>query len=140
MLPWALDKSTSPSNTVNTVRPLGSTEADPFAPFAQARDYLLVSVALQILPELSFNAALLQNLDDGSGVVVPTASYSALDWLDLSLSAQVPVATWGRGGEFKPRSGDLVLERDLGPLGTYRADLGGLVAKTTLTLWTRASF
>jgi hypothetical protein len=120
--------------------PLGPAPADAFGPFALARDYLLASVALQIFPELSVNAAFLQNLNDGTGVAVPAASWAALDWLELSLSAQVPVATWGHGGEFKPRPGDLLLERDLGPLGAYRADLSGLVPRATLTFWTRASF
>lgn len=120
--------------------PLGAAQVDPLAPFTLARDYLLASAALQILPDLAFNAAFLQNLDDGTGVAIPTVSYTALDWLELSLSAQIPVATWGRGGEFKPRAGDLVFAQDLGPLGAYRADLSGLVPRATVTFWTRASF
>ncbi|MBI5548684.1 MAG: hypothetical protein HY901_32785 [Deltaproteobacteria bacterium] len=121
--------------------PLGSTaQSDPFAPTTLARDYLLLSVAAQVLPELSLNLPLLQNLNDGTAVVIPTVSWSATDWLDLSLSGQIPFATWGRGGELKPRAGDLAFERDLGAAGIVRADLSGLVPAATLTFWTRASF
>jgi hypothetical protein len=138
--PWASRLAGAGGPTCADGSPLGSAPADGFGPFALARDYLLASAALQILPDLSVNAAFLQNLNDGTGVAVPAASWAALDWLELSLSAQVPVATWGHGGEFKPRPGDLLLERDLGPLGAYRADLSGLVPRATLTFWTRASF
>lgn len=117
-----------------------STQRDPFAPFTVGRDYLLASAMLGILPELSANVAALQNLNDGSGMVIPTVSYSVLDWWDVAASAQVPYALWGRGGELKPRPEDLLLSAEVLGLGTLNADLHGLVPAATFTLWTRASF
>lgn len=119
----------------------GAGTRDPFAPFVRGRDYLLLGGTLGVLPELSLAATALQNLNDGSGFVVPTASYNVLDWLDVSVSAQVPYALWGRGGELKPRPEDLRLRPDLGPpLGEVTVDVSGLVPAATLTAWTRASF
>jgi hypothetical protein len=122
--------------------PLGSgaAERDPFAPFVTGRDYLMVGATLGILPELSTSVAGLQNLNDGSGVFVPTVHYNVLDWLDVAMSAQVPYALASSGGELKPRPEDLRLELELPPDRRLSADLSGLVPAATLTLWTRASF
>ncbi len=137
---WTSRLASAAGPTCSSGSPLGAAQADPFAPFTLARDYLLVSAALQVLQDLSLSAAFLQNLDDGTGVAILTVSFTALDWLELSVSAQVPAATWGRGGEFKPRASDLQVVADLGSFGVYRADLSGLVPRATLTFWTRASF
>lgn len=115
--------------------PFAAQKRDPFAPFTLARDYLLASAALQATPELTFTLAFLQNLDDGTAAALPTLTWAALDWLEVSLAAQVPLATWGSGGELKPRPQDLRLL-----LGGLTADLAGLVPAATLTCWTRASF
>ncbi|MBI3183213.1 MAG: hypothetical protein HYZ28_13835 [Myxococcales bacterium] len=117
----------------------GAAERDPFAPFTFGRDYLVVGAMLGILPELSASLAGLQNLNDGSGVVVPTVSYNALDWLDLSLSAQVPFSWGAGGGEFDPRPEDMVI-RVPAPGRPLTADLSGLVPDATITFWSRASF
>jgi hypothetical protein len=109
--------------------------ADPFAPFTLARDYLLVSVVAQVTTDLSATLPVLQNVDDGSAVAIPTLSFAATDWLELWASAQVPFTTWGHGGELKPRRADLVFAA-----GPARVDLSGLVPTATITLWTRASF
>jgi hypothetical protein len=120
---------------------LGPTRQDPFAPFTVGRDYLIAGAAVGILPDLSLSLIALQNLNDGTGMTVPTLTYNARGWLDVAFSAQVPYAAWGGGGEFKPRPQDLRIERELGPpLGSVSADLSGLVPDATLTLWTRASF
>lgn len=135
--------SATPGAGALAALPLDGTRAprDPFAPFVRGRDYLLLGGSLGVLPELSLNATALQNLNDGSGFVVPTASYNVLDWLDVSVSAQVPYALWGRGGELKPHPDDLRVRAELGPpLGEVTVDLSGLVPAVTLTAWTRASF
>jgi hypothetical protein len=119
--------------------PLCGTERDPFAPFTSGRDYLLIGTTLLVLPELSASLAGLQNLNDGSGLLVPTIQYNALDWLDVALSAQVPYALGAQGGELKPRREDLILALP-GPTGTLSADLSGLLPAATITFWTRASF
>ncbi len=126
--------------TCSAGSPLGPAQPDPFAPFTLARDYLLLSTTATLTPELTFSLPLLQNLDDGTAIAIPTVTWSAANWLDLSLSAQVPFTTWGNGGEFKPRPGDLLIQRNCGPLGAASADLAGLVPAATVTLWTRASF
>lgn len=126
-----------------TLLPLasGSTLAgqrEPFAPFTRGRDYLIAGASLTILVDLSSTLSLVQNLNDGTGLLVPNVTYSALSWLDLSLSAQIPFA-WNHGGEFKPSRRQLQLSLDT-PAGTARADLSGIVPDATVTLWSRASF
>ena len=117
----------------------GPTQArDPFAPFVLGRDYIVAGASLLILPELSHSLALLQNLNDGTGLLVPTVSYNALDWLDLALTAQIPYAVH-HGGELKPRSRDLRVSVPTADT-TLTADLSGLVSDATVTLWARASF
>lgn len=124
----------------NTTLPLsGAAEPDPFAPFTKGRDYLIASASLVVLVDLSSTLALVQNLNDGSGLLVPTVTYAALDWLDVSMSAQVPFALRG-GGEFKPSAKDLSLELEAPDGELLRADLSGLVPAATITLWSRASF
>lgn len=118
-----------------------STQAgqrDPFAPFVLGRDYLIAGASLTILVELMSTVSLVQNLNDGTGLLVPTVTYNALPWLDLSLSAQVPFA-WNHGGEFKPSRRQLRLQVDT-PDGPLTADFSGLVPDATVTLWSRASF
>ena len=59
---------------------------DPFAPVFQGRDYVMVSAMLGIIPELSTSVFAIQNMGDGSGMVVPTVTGRPLDWLDVALS------------------------------------------------------
>jgi hypothetical protein len=122
---------------------LGSQAADasPFARFTLARDYLLAGATSSVTPDLSANAFVLQNLNDGTALWVPTVSFLATDRMDLSLSAQIPFKLWGEGGELKPGAGDLRFEGALPP-GTdpLVLDLSGLVPTATLTFWARFSF
>ena len=113
---------------------------DPFAPFTAAKNYLVAGATLQICLDLSISASLLHNLDDTTGMVVPTVTYSALDWLDFAVSAQLPYAAVYASGEFKPSAVSQTLFVPLpdGSLGTV--DLSGLLPDTTVTAWTRASF
>jgi hypothetical protein len=121
--------------------PLATTERDPFAPFVTGRDYLVFGATLGILPELSTSLSGLQNLNDGSGLLVPTVTYNVLDWLDVAASAQVPYALDANGGELKPRREDLIISVNVPDQGgQLSADLSGLVPAATVTLWTRASF
>jgi hypothetical protein len=89
---------------------------------------------------LLLSIAALQNLDDGTGVAIPTASYAVAGWFDLAASAELPYLLWGSGGEFKPRPQDLLLTRDLGALGKRSVNLASLVPGATITFWARASF
>jgi hypothetical protein len=113
---------------------------DPFAPVLRGRDYLLLAATLRIIPELSIQLSALQNLGDGSGLFLPSLQLSPLGWLDIGVQAQLPYAFRKGGGELKPADEDLLLEADLGFLGTRSADLSGLLPEATVTLWTRASF
>ena len=117
----------------------GSSTRDPFAPFVSGRDYLIAGSSLMFLPELSASLAWLQNLNDGTGLLVPTVTYNVVDWLDLALSAQVPYAV-NHGGELKPSRRSLRLTVPAPSGDTLTADLSGLVPDTTLTVWSRASF
>lgn len=121
-------------------RRASTAAADPFAPFTLARDYLLASVLAQLTAEVSASLPVLQNLNDGTAIALPSLTWAALDWLELALGAQIPFSSWGGGGEFKPRPDDLVVDRDLGPLGPVRADLSGHIPTAVVTFWSRASF
>ena len=112
---------------------------DPFAPVTSGTDYLMVSVQAAFLPEISGAVVALQNLHDGTGLLVPTVLTHPTGWLDVGLSAQVPVAVWGEGGEFKPRPQDLSLAVPTGDT-IARVDFSGLVPAATVTLWMRGSF
>jgi hypothetical protein len=134
---------TGPTCAGMSLLPFGSAstpagQRDPFAPFVLGRDYLIAGAALTVLVELTSTLSLVQNLNDGTGLLVPTVTYNVLTWLDLSLSAQVPFA-WNHGGEFKPSRRQLQLGVDT-PEGRLSADFGGLVPDATVTLWSRASF
>ena len=118
----------------------GAGRRDPFAPFTVGRDYLLLGGALGILTELSSNLALLANLNDGTAVAVPTVGYDLRDWLNLSISAQVPLSLWGEGGELRPRPQDLRLSLETPGGGVLAADLSGLVPAAVVTFWTRVSY
>lgn len=116
-------------------------ERDRFAPFTSGRDYGLLGATLGFTPELSASLTALQNLNDGSGFAISTATYAALDWLELAVSAQVPYSLWGGGGEFNPRPADLHFDvPGSAPGERFAVDLNGLVPDATVTLWSRASF
>lgn len=121
----------------------GGAMEDPkvFAPLLTGKNYLMVAVSEAFLPELSVSITALQNLDDGTGFLVPTVSTRPTGWLELSASAQIPYSWKPEGGEFRPADEDLQITQDLGPLlGTPTLDLRGLVPRATLTFWTRVSF
>jgi|GEM_PF-998054 len=115
-------------------------QPETFAPLLGGRDYLLLSVSLGIVNEVSASLFTLQNLSDGTGFIVPTVNVIPTGWLSLSLSAQIQYRLWGDGGEFKPDKDDLILTADAGPLGELTADLSGLLPAANVTLWTRINF
>ncbi len=118
----------------------GQGEPDPFERFALGRDYVLLGVRSDITPDFSANAFMLQNMNDGTALCVPTLSYLVSDHLDLSLSARIPFRSWGDGGEFQPRSRDLCLELDAAPGDPLVLDLSALVPDAIVTMWIRLSF
>lgn len=123
---------------------LGDTEAaepDPFAPYFKGRNYAMLAANLGIIPELGASAMWMQNLDDGSGMVVPTVTTYPRPWLEVAFAAQVPFRLWGDGGEFKPADEDLVVQVPIADgVDPIAVDFGGLVPDATFTLWTRVPF
>ena len=117
-----------------------ATQTDPFAPFVQGTDYALLNTALRVNPDLSVSATGFQNLRDGTGFAIATVMVSPVKNLDFSATAQVPYRAWGRTGEFKPGSGDLVLTAPSPGGGNLAVDLNGLVADATVVLWSRYAF
>jgi hypothetical protein len=113
---------------------------DPFAPFTAARDYLIAGATLALTEDLRVSVSLLHNLDDTTGLVVPTVTYAALDWLDFAVSAQVPYRGIYGGGEFRPLPSAQTLAVPLPGGGVASADLSSLVPDAVVTVWTRASF
>ncbi|GMV38295.1 MAG: hypothetical protein AMXMBFR64_00110 [Myxococcales bacterium] len=114
---------------------VSAPEPDPFAPALRGTDYALLSMMLAAIPELSVSALWLQNLGDGTGLVVPTVTALPTGWLEVALAAQVPFQLWGDGGELSPSDDVLLIS-----LGAARVDLSGLVPAATLSLWTRVHF
>jgi len=114
-------------------------EPDPFAPFFSGRDYGLLSVMLAISPEVSATALWVQNLGDGSGLLVPMLSTFPTGWLEVSLVGQIPLSLWGDGGELHPATEDLVMSVDTGA-DPIEVDMNGLVPDATLILSTQVNF
>ena len=106
-------------------------EGSPFQGPLGGRDYALVAAQAGWLRELSTGVAWLQNLNDGSGFVVATATARPNNDVELALTAQVPFRTWGDGGELSPRETELSVPLPSG--GTASLDLSGFVPKATLT-------
>ena len=94
---------------------------------------------LTIDADLTFSAVAIQNLGDGSAVVVPTLSWAATDRLEFAATAQVPFSTWGDGGELRPADEDLVLTVPA-PDGPIPVDMRGLVPSATFIVWSRLNF
>lgn len=115
------------------------TEPNPFAPFLSGQDYGLLAVAGGLTPDLSANLVWLQNVGDGSAIFVPSASVQLPKGFDLSVTAQVPVSTWGNGGEFRPSNDDLTLSVPIGD-ASIPVDLTGLVPDASVFLWSRYNF
>jgi hypothetical protein len=113
--------------------------ADPFAPFLRGRDYAMLMLSQTIDADLTFSAVAIQNLGDGSAVVVPTLSWAATDRLEFAATAQVPFSTWGDGGELHPADEDLVLTVPA-PDGPIGVDMRGLVPSATFIVWSRLNF
>lgn len=118
----------------------GATQADPFAPFVQGTDYGLLNTGLRLTQDVGVSATGFQNLRDGTGFAVGTVMVSPVKNLDFSATAQVPYRLWGRTGEFKPGSGDLVLTAPSPGGGNLAVDLDGLVADATFIVWSRYAF
>jgi hypothetical protein len=146
------DKNASSSTRFNTITTQLDLQSEvdtandtkspaTFAPILSGRDYLMMTVRQGFNEDFSAHVALLQNLNDASGVVISTLTHSTLGWLDLSLSAQIPYLLNGDGGEFKPSAADLMVSIPVtDSQSSFDVDFAGLQGNATLTLWCRASF
>jgi hypothetical protein len=112
------------------------TSADPFASSFQGHDYALLSVAVGITPAVAGSALWLQNLDDGSALVVPTLSWAPPGRFEVAAAAQIPLSTWGDGGELHPSEESLFLALP----GADPVSFAGLVPEATFTVWSRLNF
>lgn len=120
--------------------PLEPVENEAFGPMFRGRDYAMASASLGVIPELSASALWIQNLNDGSALAVPSISVMPPGRFEISASAQIPLNTWGDGGELKPADDDLVLTIPDLTGGETELDLGRVVPDATFTLWTRFNF
>ncbi len=110
-----------------------------FAPAFSGRDYLMASVGAGLTQDVSLSALWLQNLNDGTAFAVPSVALMPPGRFDVSLAAQIPVATSG-GGEFRPSARDLRVDLPAEDGTLTRVDLDGIVADATFILWTRYNF
>ena len=114
-------------------------EREPFRPAFSGRDYLMASVASGLTPDLSLSALWVHNLNDGTAFLVPALSVVASDTIDVSVAAQVGVASSGPG-EFKPGPGQLTVDLPASDTTPTPVDLDGLVPDATLIVWSRFNF
>ena len=114
-------------------------EPDPFAPFLSGRDYGLLVVSSGVTRDLMANVVWLQNIGDGSAILVPSASFRLPKGFDVSLTAQIPVSAWGDGGEFHPSDDDMTLSVPIGET-SVPIDLSGLVPDASVFVWSRYNF
>lgn len=117
-----------------------SSDADPFAPFFTGENYLMGSVNVGLTERLSAGVLHVQNLDDGSALMVPTLGTTFGDRWSMSLAGQIPMSAWGDGGELNTPEEELRLEIPTIEGDTADLDLNGLVPQATFTLQTRFSF
>lgn len=96
------------------------------------RHYVAGVVRLGLTRDFSVTSAVLANLEDGTGMVIPGLALAAGDRVALNLGAQLP---FGADGEFRPAASSLTYT-----LGTASVDLSGLVPDATITGWARYSF
>jgi hypothetical protein len=115
--------------------PLMSSSRPAYGPLLSSSAYGLMSAGMGVVPEVDVSLAWLQNFDDGTAYALSTVSTHPTGWLDVSLSVQVPVRSWGNGGEFSPTAESLRFEA-----GGGVADFSGLVPKAGVILWSRANF
>jgi len=118
----------------------GDATRGKFDPVFRGRDYAMLSFQLAVLPELSTNALWVQNVGDGTGLVVPTISYAPTGWLTLALAAQVPFSLWGDGGELDPADSDLILTATAPDGSPLTVDFSSLAPAATFTFWSRLAF
>lgn len=111
------------------VLPSGSSSANRTT---LGRHYVAGVVRLGLTRDFSVTSAVLANLEDGTGMVIPTLALAAGDRVALNLGAQVP---FGADGEFRPAPSSLTYT-----LGTASVDLSGLLPDATITGWARYSF
>ncbi|MFT5585419.1 MAG: hypothetical protein ACI9VR_003011 [Cognaticolwellia sp.] len=113
---------------------------DPFAPFFSGENYLMAAVNVGVTEHLSAGVLHVQNLDDGSALMVPTLGTTLGDRWSVTLAGQIPLSTWGDGGELNTAEQDLriALPTTDGDMATL--DLNDLVPDATFTLQTRFSF
>lgn len=119
--------------------PTGGTAT--FAPLLSGSDYLMLAVTQIFARELSLSVTALQNLEDGTGLLVPTLTARPWGFVEIAASAQIGYRLGEEGGEFRPDDKSLVRTFDLGPLlGERTLDLRGLAPDATISVWTRFSF
>lgn len=118
----------------------GDVAADPYAPFTSGIDYGLLYLQIGFVPALSTNFSAIQNLRDGSGVLVPTVTVLPNGWSQLALAAQIPYDLGGNGGEFRPNDSALRNTFETGFTDPVVLDFSPLVADFSLIAWARANF
>lgn len=110
---------------------LAESDADPRSTLG--RHYVDQLTSVNFTEDVGLTNALIFNLEDGSGLVVPDVFVNVGQRWAIHAGAQIFVGK--EGGEFRPSDDQLVYA-----IGAAQADLSGLFPDATLNGWVRYSF
>lgn len=94
--------------------------------------YIDAAVNLAATRDFTIQTAVVYNLLDGTGVIVPDVSYTLGDHWAIHLGAQVP---FGEDGEYRPPAEALAVTTS-----KFTVDMSGLLYDAALQGWVRYSF
>ena len=112
-----------------------------FCPNFEGKHYAMTALTLALSIDTTLGTTGILNLVDHTGFWVPSLTHRANDWLELSITGQVPLDLSGEGGEFHPSDADLLLRQSLTEGGEpVEVDFSGLRSEASITVWSRFSY
>jgi hypothetical protein len=94
--------------------------------------YVDATARLGVTEDINVSGVVIANVLDGTGILVPNASFLVGTHTSLNVGAQIP---FGKDGEYHPSA-----ERLQYTVGTATADLSGLLPTATALAWARYAF
>ncbi|MEC8052537.1 MAG: hypothetical protein VX210_17210 [Myxococcota bacterium] len=121
----------------------GNTMVDTpsFGPILQGKHYGMTALTLALSMDTTLGTTGILNLVDHTGFFVPSLTHRPNDWLEFSITGQVPLDLNGEGGEFLPSDSELVFRQSLIEGGEpVEVDFSSLRSKASITVWSRFSY